>query len=84
MSKEWSKRGAAPKERQRSQSLPQKLARERHTTEEIAALLPAYKCPPIDIDAELKKPPVPAEACGDRLKKHKSRVLDHAGSLRAF
>jgi hypothetical protein len=35
-----------------------KLAKERRTTEEIAALLPAYKCPPIDIDAELKKPPV--------------------------
>jgi hypothetical protein len=42
--------------RQRTTDIEAKLARERHTTEEIAAMLPAYKCPPYDIEAELKKP----------------------------
>jgi hypothetical protein len=55
--------------------LTAKLARERHTTEEIAALLPAYKCPPIDIDAELKKPPVPQKPAETASKKHKSKVF---------
>jgi hypothetical protein len=47
-----------------------KLAKERRTTEEIAALLPAYKCPPVDIDAELKKPPMqkPAATASQKRK----------------
>jgi hypothetical protein len=55
-----------------------KLARERRTAEEIAALLPAYKCPPVDIDAELKTPLVdPQKNRADCLlqKSHEQELL---------
>jgi hypothetical protein len=52
MVEKWS--GVSP--RPGTTDIESKLARERHTTEEIAAMLPAYKCPPYDIEAELKKP----------------------------
>jgi hypothetical protein len=52
--------------------LTTKLAKERRTTEEIAALLPAYKCPPVDIDAELKKPPAPQEPAARQKRKGKA------------
>jgi hypothetical protein len=54
--------------------LTAKLARERRTTEEIASLLPAYKCPPIDIDAELNKPPIPQKPGATASKKRKGKV----------
>lgn len=55
-----------------------KLARERRTAEEIAALLPVYKCPPVDIDAELKTPLVdPQKDHADCLlqKTHEQELL---------
>lgn len=55
--------------------LTAKLVRARRTTEEIARLLPAYKCPPIDIDAELKKPPVPQKPPATASKKYKGKVF---------
>lgn len=55
--------------------LTAKLAKERRTTEEIAALLPAYKCPPVDIDAELKKPPVPQKPASTSASKNHRKVF---------
>jgi ABC-type oligopeptide transport system substrate-binding subunit len=55
--------------------LTAKLAKERRTTEEIAALLPAYKCPPVDIDAELKRPPAPQKPASTSASKNHRKVF---------
>lgn len=72
MVEKWS--GGSP--RSGTTDIEAKLARERHTTEEIAAMLPAYKCPPYDIEAELKKPMLAKPTLStdaDPFQKHKKK-----------
>lgn len=52
-----------------------KLARERRTTEEIAAMLPGYNCPPFDIEAEFKKLMLPTPAPSASEKPHKGKFF---------